>query len=178
MGLRAFAARLRPGAVVLDLGCGGGWASVMLARAGHRVIAVDASPAMLAETRARAAAAGVGGRVRTLRAPAEALPPLGRLGGVWASFVLQHLPRRQLPAVLARLARLLVPGAPAYLALHTGSEALRDRLGRLYHHWSAGALTALAGRAGLVPAWRRLKAEHGYDGRPILALEMILHRRG
>ena len=48
-------AKLRPvrerGGVVLELGCGSGALTRHLVAAGHRVIATDASPAMLALTR-------------------------------------------------------------------------------------------------------------------------------
>jgi SAM-dependent methyltransferase len=47
----AEAARYAPGGDVLDLGCGTGRLLLPLARAGHRVTGVDASPAMLARCR-------------------------------------------------------------------------------------------------------------------------------
>ncbi|MBP6629815.1 MAG: methyltransferase domain-containing protein [Kofleriaceae bacterium] len=50
----ALATRLaRPGATVIDLGCGTGRVTLPLARAGFRVVAVDRAPAMLAGLRAR-----------------------------------------------------------------------------------------------------------------------------
>ena len=48
-----------PGMHVLELGCGTGEDAVWNARRGVRVTATDASPAMLAETRRKVAAAGV-----------------------------------------------------------------------------------------------------------------------
>jgi SAM-dependent methyltransferase len=50
---------LRPGAAVLDIGCGTGRHAVELARGGLRVTGLDISGGMLAEARAAAAAAGV-----------------------------------------------------------------------------------------------------------------------
>ena len=44
---------------VLELGCGTGRFTVPLAQAGHEVVGIDASPAMLASARHKAAAAGV-----------------------------------------------------------------------------------------------------------------------
>ena len=65
-------ADLPAGARVLDAGCGPGFFSVMLARAGFSVTALDASAEMLGRTRSRAAAHSVA--VETVRGDAEALP--------------------------------------------------------------------------------------------------------
>ncbi|QLJ01191.1 class I SAM-dependent methyltransferase [Streptomyces sp. NEAU-sy36] len=75
----AWAARLRswlpgPPADVLDLGCGTGSLSLLAAGQGHRVTAVDLSPAMVERARAKL----TGHRARVLCGPAEA-PPVGRL---------------------------------------------------------------------------------------------------
>ena len=48
--------RLGESGRILELGAGSGRVTIPLARAGHEVVAVDASPAMLAKLRARVAA--------------------------------------------------------------------------------------------------------------------------
>ena len=48
-----------PPADLVDLGCGTGSLSVLLAEQGHRVVGVDASPQMIQQARRKAAAAGV-----------------------------------------------------------------------------------------------------------------------
>lgn len=76
---RAWAALLRrwtparPGAV-LDLGCGTGSLSVLLAADGHRVTGVDVAPGMIERARAKAAAAGLSGNFLVGDA---AVPPTG-----------------------------------------------------------------------------------------------------
>jgi SAM-dependent methyltransferase len=52
-GVRTLLERLPVAGVVADLGCGSGIAAAALAAAGHDVVAVDPSPAMLALARAR-----------------------------------------------------------------------------------------------------------------------------
>jgi SAM-dependent methyltransferase len=77
--LDAWAATLRrllplPPARVLDCGAGTGFLSLMAARAGHEVTALDVSPAMLEQLRRSAGAEGL--EIRTVEAPAEQ-PPEG-----------------------------------------------------------------------------------------------------
>lgn len=60
-------AAFAPGDTVLELGCGTGEDAVHLAGRGVRVVATDASEAMLALARAKAAAAGVAGLVTCRR---------------------------------------------------------------------------------------------------------------
>jgi SAM-dependent methyltransferase len=57
-----------PGSHILDLGCGPGTDDEHLARQGYRVTAIDWSPAMVAEARARVRAAGVADRVEVVHA--------------------------------------------------------------------------------------------------------------
>jgi SAM-dependent methyltransferase len=65
--------RRRPGAAVLDLGCGGGHASYAAAAAAGRVVAFDLSAEMLAAVAAVAAERGLGNIV-TERGSVDALP--------------------------------------------------------------------------------------------------------
>lgn len=60
---RVFESVVAPGAHVLDLGCGPGTDDVHLAERGYHVTAIDWSPAMAAEARARVDRAGAGDRV-------------------------------------------------------------------------------------------------------------------
>jgi ubiquinone/menaquinone biosynthesis C-methylase UbiE len=59
---------------VLEVGCGAGLATLALAKRGYAVEAVDTVRDMLLTTRARAARAAVGDRIRVIQASADHLP--------------------------------------------------------------------------------------------------------
>ncbi|OFV80089.1 MAG: methyltransferase [Acidobacteria bacterium RBG_13_68_16] len=68
--------RVSPGARLLDVGCGTGIDAAHLAARGYTVVAIDASPQMVARTRARAAEEGLTERVTALELGIEALDRL------------------------------------------------------------------------------------------------------
>jgi SAM-dependent methyltransferase len=97
------------GRQVLDLGCGHGMASVVLARRGARVTACDLSRGYLREARARAAANGVA--AQWALADGERLPFAdGAFDRVWGNAVLHHLDLRRAGPELGRVLR---PGGVA-----------------------------------------------------------------
>jgi SAM-dependent methyltransferase len=93
---------LRPGARVVDLGCGTGLAARLFAARGLAVVGVDPSAEMLEQARA------AGGGPRYVRATGEAS---GLAGGCAALVtVAQALHWFDLPRALGEFARLLQPG--------------------------------------------------------------------
>ena len=107
---------------VLDVAAGPGSLSLLAARTARRVYAVDFAPAMLAELRARAAAAGVT-NVATEVADGQALPyPDGRFDAAYSMFGLIFFPDRG--AGLRELARVLRPGARALVSSWPPSDRI------------------------------------------------------
>jgi ubiquinone/menaquinone biosynthesis C-methylase UbiE len=125
----AFAAALPAGGVRMDLGAGPGH---HLPHLGAPVVAADPAVAMVAEARRRHP--GTPGVV----CEAGALPVrFGSLAGVWASKSLQHVPRAELPMVLAGLHRALAVGGALDATVFRGEGADRsgaddDFPGRLF----------------------------------------------
>ena len=91
----AWAGSLAPArARVVDLGAGTGTGTLALARRlpDADVVAVDVDDTMLEHLRHKAAAAGVGDRVRTVRADLDApWPALGPADLIWASASMHHM---------------------------------------------------------------------------------------
>lgn len=94
---------------VLDLGCGHGMASVVLARRGALVTACDLSLGYVREARARADANGVHSHVVVCNA--ERLPFAdASFEGIWGNAVLHHL---DLGRAAREIRRVLTPGGIA-----------------------------------------------------------------
>jgi SAM-dependent methyltransferase len=92
--------------LVLELGCGSGLLTRELTAAGHRVIATDASPAMLELARGYAPEAE---DIRPLVLPGGPLPPADAV--VSAGHVLNYLPdEHAIDQALTAIARALRPG--------------------------------------------------------------------
>jgi len=92
--------------IILELGCGSGLLTRELTAAGHRVIATDASPAILDRARSYAPAAE---DIRTLVLPGDPLPPADAV--VSAGHVLSYLPdETAIDQALTAIARALRPG--------------------------------------------------------------------
>ena len=125
--LRAWTARLsqwlpQPRARVLDVGCGTGSLSVLLARLGHAVMGIDLSPAMIERARAKAAAKGLQATFRVMDASDPPLAPQ-RFDAIVCRHLLWALPQpaeglRRWSGCLAPAGRLLL--IEGYWATGTG----------------------------------------------------------
>lgn len=94
---------------VLDLGCGSGWLSIYLARAGFLVAGIDIAPHAIELARAWAGAEGLA--VQFDCGDIGDLPyPPGSFDAVVANSIFEHLTYDLAEATLARLKSMLVPG--------------------------------------------------------------------
>ncbi|HTZ09623.1 MAG TPA: methyltransferase domain-containing protein [Acidimicrobiales bacterium] len=142
---RAFARSLAPGTRRLDLGCGAGR---YLGELGTPAVGIDASLTMLGLC--REAVPGV----PVVLGDLENLP-FGRhtFGAAWANMSYLHVARDRLPAALAQLHAVLVPGAPLDLQVLAGDyegDALPqdDVGGRFFAAWRPETLGDVVVGAG------------------------------
>lgn len=155
--LRLFLDHLAPGSSVLDLGCGPGIASAIMAAEGHAVTATDATPEMVALAEAQP---GVTARL----AKFDDIDEVAAYDAIWANFSLLHAPRAALPRFIAAMATALKPGGLFHIGMKTGTGEHRDALGRLYTYVTETELAGLLRAAGLHPVETHTGADTGLDG--------------
>ena len=152
----------RPGAVLLDYGCGDALASPALAAAGLQVVLYDAVPAVSQRVAARFAGAK---GIAVLDEAAWAAQPAASLDVILVNSVLQYLPADALDHLLPRFRQLLRPDGVLLLADVIPPEAGMhpDIAALLAAGWRHGfLLAALLGMAAtFFSDYRRLRRELG-----------------
>jgi SAM-dependent methyltransferase len=121
--------------LVLEIGCGSGLLTKELVRAGHRVVASDASPAMLRLTRITAPGAE---EIVRLTLPDDAVPKVDAIVGV--GHALNYLPETgAINRALLSLAKSLLPGGVMAIDicdLEWGAAHTQQNLGRVGGDWA------------------------------------------
>jgi len=148
-----------PGLTLVDVGCGTGFMTRVLASRAERVILVDHSPAML--ERARIDLEGkVEARLEFRVGEVDSLPlEDGEAQGAFANLVLHHVP--DLGEAMGELARVLCPGGTLVVSdlLPHQEEWLREEQADLRLGIDPEELARLAERAGLA----EVRFEEGAD---------------
>ncbi len=151
--LDAFLARLRPGASILELGCGGGRDSEAMIAGGFRVDPTDGVPEIAAKAKQR-----LGRPVRVMRF--DQLDAIEAYDAVWANASLLHVPRAMLPGVLESIWRALKPDGWHFANFKAGGREGRDRFGRYFNYLALDQMKAAYAEGS---NWR-IHDAHDYDG--------------
>lgn len=122
--LDAFLDGLATGAHILELGCGTGRDAARMIARGFTVDPTDGTRAMVERANGQR---GVGARVMRF----DELDAQEEYDAVWAHACLFHVPRAQLPLVLAAIHRALRSGGQHYASFKLGDDEFRDDRGRL-----------------------------------------------
>ncbi|PLT92146.1 SAM-dependent methyltransferase [Sinorhizobium medicae] len=161
--LDTFLSRLRPGAAVLELGCGGGQDSAYMIAKGFDVTPTDGSPELAAE-----ASRLLGRKIAVLRF--EELRWRDAFDGVWAEACLLHVPRAGLVGVLGRILDALKDGGVLAASFKSGKAEGRDCFGRFFNYPSSDVLVRLFDEAGWPEVDVAETEGSGYHGAPTLWL--------
>jgi 2-polyprenyl-3-methyl-5-hydroxy-6-metoxy-1,4-benzoquinol methylase len=136
-----FLALLKPGARILDAGCGSGRDTKAFSELGYAVDAFDAS-AELAERAERL----IGRPVEVMRF--QELTTVEHYDGIWCCASLLHVPEKELPEVMALLANALKPGGVWYVSFKYGTgERVKD--GRRFTDMNEARIDNLVRRLNL-----------------------------
>ncbi|MGW7681158.1 class I SAM-dependent methyltransferase [Kribbella sp. NPDC054772] len=146
-------ARLIPDGPVLDVGCGPGRTTGLLAARDLRVLGIDLSPGMIEV--ARRDHPDLDFRVGSMTALDL---PDGSMSGVVSWWSVIHLPRDVVPQAFAEFHRVLAPGGVLLMGFHVGAESTHKTSGYgghamniHVHRWTAAALSEIAVEAGFTP---------------------------
>lgn len=155
--LNDFLARLVSGARVLELGCGGGRDAAHMIERGFAVDATDGVAAMVRKANERF---DIGARQMRF----DEIDAIARYDAVWAHAGLLHVPRAELPDVLARIRRALTPEGWHYASYKLGDAEGRCKLGRLHNFPDKDWLLSLYREAGFAVEATREWEGDGADG--------------
>lgn len=143
-----FVAHLKPGARILDAGCGSGRDARAFHEMGYDVEAFDASAELVELARQHS-----GLPVEQKRF--EDVTDVDRYDGIWCCASLLHVPLAELPGVMMLLARALKPGGVWYVSFKYGcGERAKD--GRVFTDMDEAGLnelTASLGNVTLLNSW-------------------------
>lgn len=134
-----FISRLKPGALIVDAGCGSGRDSLYFIDQGFKVIAFDASKnlAQLASNHIRQ---------EVIHATFKDIPiilPEGSVDAVWCMASLLHLPELEIKQALIDFEKSLKPEGVFFAAFKYGNEELVDKNNRFFSNLNEKTATEL-----------------------------------
>ena len=165
-----FLALLKPGAAILDLGCGSGRDSKYFLEHGYTVEAVDGSPELC-----KSASKYLGRPVRQLLF--QDLDYMEAFDAVWANASLLHIPPNALPDILRKINDALKPDGILFASFRHGNF-YGERDGRMFTDLTEQDLIQIVEHA---PGFEIINTLVTQDARPdrsdVQWLNAILRRR-
>lgn len=118
-------------ASILDVGCGPGQATKRFASQGHDLTGLDLSEKMIEHARKEVPNA------KFLVKDIEEFETEEKFDGIWAAFVLIHLPREKHPQAIEKFYEMLKPGGILYLGMieGQGEKLMQEPYNRKYKQW-------------------------------------------
>ena len=132
---------IRPNGLVLDLGCGPGFASARMNKSGLRSDPVDASIEMV---KLANKTYGLGAR----KGEFSDIQGEDVYDGVWANFSLLHAKKIDFKLHIKALYKVLKPNGYFFLGMKLGKGERRDEIGRFYAYYTETELIELLVNAG------------------------------
>jgi len=155
--LIAFAKAVKPGGLVLDLGCGPGMAAAFMRDSGLELNAVDASSAMIKIANERYS-------LNAKKMNFSDVCGEEVYDGVWANFSLLHATKRDFKIHIKIIYNVLKSGGVFSIGMKLGIGERRDDLGRFYAYYNRSELLQLLIDLGFVLKMEYLGEELGLAG--------------
>jgi SAM-dependent methyltransferase len=141
--LTPFAEKLKPGATILDIGCGSGRDLLWFRQRGFEVVGFERSPGLAGLARKNVGCEVIEGDFETYdfsRLSVDAIMLVGAL---------VHLPHYKVPEVLNSINRALKDDGNMLLSLKKGTGNTSDSHARVFYLWNDGELRDLFNDLGL-----------------------------
>jgi len=168
--LELFLSRLPAHAAILELGCGGGQDSEFMLARGFDIHPTDGTPEIAQEAEKR------------LKIPVSTLlfgdlDAQDRYDGIWANACLLHVPRADLPGILARIYAALKAGGMFYASFKAGEDEGRDTFDRYYNYPSEDWLREVYAASNWESVLIETQPGSGYDRKPTVWLHVLAAKR-
>jgi len=141
--LTPVAEKLKPGATILDIGCGSGRDLLWFKNRGFNVIGFERSHGLASLARKNAGSEVLEGDFETYDFSQLSVDAIVLVGA------LVHLPHSKVPAVLNSIDRALKDDGNILLSLKNGAGNTTDCHGRVFYLWNDGELRDLFKELGL-----------------------------
>ena len=135
--LTPFAEKLKPGATILDIGCGSGRDLLWFKERGFEVVGFERSPGLASLAGKNAGCEVIEGDFETYDFSQLSVDAIALVGA------LVHLPHSKVPAVLNSIKRALKDDGKMLLSLKKGAGNTSDSHGRVFYLWNDIELRAL-----------------------------------
>lgn len=173
LALAPWLRRIQPGTRVLEIGCGVGRWSLLLARRGARVTGIDIAEAMVEEARVRASRAQLEDRCDFLTADLASLDLGSRFERILCVTVLQHImDEARFQAAIDRLSAHLSPGGLIIMLEAAPSSEIARCDSAIFRARTFSQYREALSKAGL-----RCETVSGVDPMPLKVLFLPWYKR-
>ena len=154
---------------ILDAGCGAGWDTKFFLSNGYFVTAFDASKKLLEVIEKHKNLEKIDSDFLNFKSEKF-------FDGIWASFSLQHLPKKKLKSALELLNNSFSNEGFFYMGIQEGNKEIRDTLGRYYSYYSESEISEIIKSVNLkILTLDKVKSE-SFDGKKINTMHLLIKK--